>query len=208
MPSTPSPMRRISRGDDWLGRIQSRLAEVVDGAAEDTHLSPKERRQAAALMRINHAGEVAAQGLYLGQAAKAKRADNREHLLHAAAEEKAHLRWCRARLDRLGSAPSLLDPLWFAGSYTLGAGVARLGDAISLGFVSETERQVEAHLEGHLQRLPAGDQASREVLEKMRDDEAAHGAAARERGGRELPRPVRKLMALSSRVMTTSAYWI
>lgn len=205
----PVPLRRPDRLDEWLDRVQTRLSE---GSAQQpiaqAELSPNERRHAAALMRVNHAGEVAAQGLYLGQAAQARRPAIREHLLQAAEEEKEHLHLCRQRLDELGSAPSLLDPLWFAGSYALGATAARFGDAVSLGFVAETEAQVEQHLDSHLQRLPPADQRSRAIVSKMREDEIAHGAAARERGGVELPRPVRKLMRWTAVVMTGSAYWL
>ncbi|MGB1556994.1 MAG: 2-polyprenyl-3-methyl-6-methoxy-1,4-benzoquinone monooxygenase, partial [Oceanococcaceae bacterium] len=157
----PAPLRRPDRLDEWLDRVQTRLSEgSAQPAAAEAELSPNERRHAAALMRVNHAGEVAAQGLYLGQAAQARRPAIREHLLQAAEEEKEHLRLCRQRLDELGSAPSLLDPLWFAGSYALGATAARFGDAVSLGFVAETEAQVEQHLDSHLQRLPPADQRS------------------------------------------------
>lgn len=217
-PQSPamSPMRRLDAVDDWFGRIQTRLAEVsaapdarpATATAEAQGLSPRERRLSAGLMRVNHAGEVAAQGLYQGQARMARSAPIRAHMLEAAAEERAHLEWCRGRLDALGSAPSLLDPLWYMGSYALGAAVARLGDGVSLGFVSETERQVEAHLQGHGDRLPRADAASREVVARMQADEAAHGQAARDRGGIELPPPVRGLMRMTAKLMTGSAYWL
>ena len=177
------------------------------GIAE-TDMDDAERRHAAGLMRINHAGEVCAQALYFGQAALARSADNRDHLLHAAAEETDHLAWCAQRLQQLESRPSLLNPLWYAGSYAIGAVAALAGDALSLGFVVETERQVEAHLAEHLQKLPAQDQRSRAVLAQMQTDEIRHAQAAQLRGGVALPFPLPQLMHLSSLVMKTVAYRI
>ena len=177
-----------------------------DAASGGPDLTAQERRHAAALMRVNHAGELAAQGLYLGQSLTARTADTVSHLRAAGAEEKAHVAWCRGRLGALGGRTSLLDPAWFAGSVAIGALAGLAGDAWSLGFISETERQVEAHLDGHLQRLPAGDVQSRAVIEQMRRDEIRHGEEARRAGGRELPAPVRGLMRLASKVMTTTAY--
>ena len=165
-----------------------------------------ERRRVAGLMRVNHTGEVCAQALYLGQAALARHADNRAHLLHAAAEETDHLAWCAQRLRELDSRPSLFNPLWYAGSYAIGAAAALAGDRLSLGFVVETERQVEAHLAEHLGRLPAQDGRSRAVLTQMQADEVRHANAARARGGIDLPRPLPNLMRLSSMVMKTVAY--
>jgi ubiquinone biosynthesis monooxygenase Coq7 len=177
------------------------------GIAE-TDMDDAERRHAAGLMRINHTGEVCAQALYFGQAALARSADNRDHLLHAAAEETDHLAWCAQRLQQLESRPSLLNPLWYAGSYAIGAVAALAGDALSLGFVVETERQVEAHLAEHLQKLPAQDQRSRAVLAQMQTDEIRHAQAAQLRGGVALPFPLPQLMHLSSLVMKTVAYRI
>ena len=165
-------------------------------------------REAASLMRVNHAGEVAAQALYHGQALVARDPAVRTFLLEAAREEGDHLKWCAERLAALGSRPSRLDPLWYAGSLAIGALAGLAGDAVSLGFITETERQVEGHIDQHLARLPPEDGASRAVLEQMRRDEIAHGAHARERGARELPGPVRGLMRATARVMTASAYWI
>ena len=165
-----------------------------------------ERRHAAALMRVNHAGELAAQGLYLGQSLTARTADTVSHLRAAGAEEKAHVAWCRERLAALGGRASLLDPAWFAGSVAIGALAGLAGDAFSLGFIAETERQVEAHLDDHLHRLPPGDERSRTVIEQMRRDEIRHGEEARRAGGHPLPAPVRGLMRLASKVMTTTAY--
>jgi ubiquinone biosynthesis monooxygenase Coq7 len=173
-------------------------------AADD--LTADERRHAAALMRVNHAGELAAQGLYLGQSLTARTAQTVSHLRAAGAEEQAHVAWCRERLAALGGRRSLLDPAWFAGSVAIGAAAGLAGDAWSLGFIAETERQVEAHLDGHLARLPTGDTRSRAVIEQMRRDEIRHGEDARRAGGRELPAPVRGLMRLASRVMTTVAH--
>jgi ubiquinone biosynthesis monooxygenase Coq7 len=158
-------------------------------------------------MRVNHAGEVAAQALYLGQALIAKDPAVREFLLNAADEEDDHLYWCEERLRALGSRPSLLDPVWYAGATLIGALAGLAGDRLSLGFVAETERQVEGHLERYLERLPAADGASRAVLEAMKADEVRHGQAALERGGAELPRPLAALMRLSATLMTRTAYW-
>ena len=171
-------------------------------------LSDGERRTAAALMRVNHAGEIAAQALYHGQAFAARSERTRELLLAAAREESDHLAWCETRLKELQSRPSLLDPLWYTGSFAIGALAALSGDRASLGFVVETERQVERHLDDHLQRLPASDARSRAILEKMRADEIAHGTRARHAGGIDLPAPVRTVMKHTARLMTRTAYFI
>ena len=175
-------------------------------ASPASELGPADRRAAAALMRVNHAGEIAAQGLYHGQSLAAADPVVRAHLRQAAREEGDHLAWCRERLDALGDRPSRLDPLWYAGAVAIGAAAGLVNDRISLGFVVETERQVEAHLTSHLERLPAEDQADRAVLEQMRADEIQHGDAARARGALELPAPIRQTMRLASRVMTTLAH--
>jgi ubiquinone biosynthesis monooxygenase Coq7 len=171
-------------------------------------LSDAERRESAALMRVNHAGEVAAQALYHGQALVSRSAATRNMLLKASREEADHLAWCETRLKELGSRPSLLNPLWYLGSFAIGALAAATGDRTSLGFVVETERQVEGHLDEHLARLPSGDTRSRAILNVMRTDEIEHGAAAKTAGASELPAPVRVLMRHAARVMTTAAYWI
>jgi 3-demethoxyubiquinol 3-hydroxylase len=171
-------------------------------------LTPEERREAGALMRVNHAGEVAAQALYHGQAFTARTSGTRTLLLKAASEEHEHLAWCQERLRELGSRPSLLDPLWYAGSFAIGALSGLPGDRTSLGFVVETERQVEGHLNEHLKRLPAKDTRSRAILESMRADEAAHGTTARTAGAANLPWPVRDLMRVTAKVMTGTAYWL
>jgi len=171
-------------------------------------LPESERRTSAALMRVNHAGEVAAQALYHGQALVARSPATRELLRKAAREESDHLAWCELRLKELAARPSLLNPLWYAGSFAIGAAAALMGDRTSLGFVTETELQVEGHLGRHLDRLPASDSRSRAILEAMRADEIAHGAAAQAAGGAELPAPVRALMRHTARVMTGTAYWV
>jgi 3-demethoxyubiquinol 3-hydroxylase len=171
-------------------------------------LDDAQRRESAALMRVNHAGEVAAQALYHGQALTARSAATRELLLTAAHEEADHLGWCEQRLRELGSNPSLLNPLWYAGSFAIGAVAGIFGDGASLGFVAETERQVEGHLNEHLRRLPAADSSSRAVVAAMRRDEIKHAGAARAAGAMELPGIVRELMRGTAKVMTGTAYWI
>ncbi|HEX9707615.1 MAG TPA: 2-polyprenyl-3-methyl-6-methoxy-1,4-benzoquinone monooxygenase [Steroidobacteraceae bacterium] len=166
------------------------------------------RRHVAGLMRVNHAGEIAAQGLYLGQALTARSPVTRETLRRAAGEEGDHLAWCRDRLDELGSRPSLLNPLWYAGSLAIGALAGLCGDRASLGFMAETEKQVEGHLADHLSRLPADDARSRAIIEQMQTDEVGHGHAAIAAGGEPLPHPVPRLMRLTARFMTGTAYWI
>ncbi len=205
--------------DSWIGAADRALralgapaqaARPVPGApatAQPT-LSADDRRRSAGLMRVNHAGEIAAQALYHGQAFAAHGASTREMLLHAAREETDHLAWCAERLGELKSRPSRLDPLWYAGSFAIGALAGALGDRISLGFVVETERQVEGHLDAHLEALPGEDARSRAIVGAMRTDEIAHGANARAAGGVELPLPIRALMRLTARVMTATAYWI
>lgn len=177
-------------------------------APVEPQLSAAQKRQSAGLMRVNHSGEVAAQALYHGQALMARNPQTRQWLLQAAREEADHLAWCEERLQELGSGPSVLAPFWYAGSFAIGAAAAALGDRISLGFVSETERQVEGHLQGHLEKLPEDDTRSRAILEAMKHDESDHGEQARAGGGIELPEPVKQLMRNTSRVMTVTSYWI
>jgi ubiquinone biosynthesis monooxygenase Coq7 len=165
-------------------------------------------RHVAGLMRVNHAGEIAAQALYSGQALMARDPDVRAALRTAAAEERDHLAWCRQRLRELDSRPSVLDPLWYAGSFALGLVSAAAGDRWSMGFLHETEAQVEKHLDGHLGQLPADDARSRAVLEQMRDDERRHGAMGMALGAAELPLAVKAAMKLASRVMTRTAYYV
>ena len=173
---------------------------------DDGDIDDAERRHAAGLMRVNHAGEVCAQALYLGQAAVARDETTRKALLESAEEEGDHLAWCGERLDELGSRPSLLNPLWYAGSYAIGAAAGLAGDGYNLGFVVETERQVEAHLGEHLDKLPPGDQRSRAIVRQMQADEVAHGQKAQDAGARELPMPVPTLMSAVSQVMKFLAY--
>ncbi len=169
-------------------------------------LTPAEKREAAALMRVNHVGEVCAQALYHGQALSAATPGVRAQMERAAAEEGAHLTWTAARIAELGGRTSLLNPLWYAGSFALGAVAGRLGDATSLGFVAETERQVEQHLEGHLGRLPPADTRSRAIVAAMQADEARHAREALAAGGVELPWPARLAMRAMAKVMATTAY--
>lgn len=207
-----SPADRLLLGVDRLLRLappSGRAAPAGDPAAdlpEATGLSPAERQHAAALMRVNHAGELAAQGLYLGQSLGARTPQVLTQLQVASAEEAVHVDWCRVRLRALGGRRSLLDPAWFGGALAIGALAGLAGDDWSLGFVAETERQVRAHLDDHLARLPSVDQRSRAVLEQMRRDETRHGENARRAGGHELPAPLRSLMRLASRLMTVTAY--
>jgi ubiquinone biosynthesis monooxygenase Coq7 len=176
--------------------------------AESTHLGGQEKKHAAALMRVNHVGEVCAQALYTAQAMATQNDGLRTQLEKAAREETDHLAWTQARLDELGARPSLLNPLWYAGAFGLGLVAGRLGDRVSLGFIVETERQVEAHLQGHLERLPAADHASRAIVAQMKDDEAAHAASALASGAAELPQPVKLAMRAAAKVMTTTAHYV
>lgn len=175
-------------------------------ATPDVQMDDRERRHAAGLMRINHVGEVCAQGLYFGQAAVAREAQTRAHLLDAAQEETDHLAWCAQRLRELDSRPSLFNPIWYAGSYTIGTLAGLRGDGWNLGLVVETERQVEAHLDEHLDTLPPADLRSREILKVMKIDEARHADHAEHAGARTLPPPIPGVMALASKVMKTIAY--
>ena len=193
--------------DTVFGAPPAQRANPASGEAEIV-LDDAERRHAAGLMRINHVGEVCAQALYVGQAAVARDEATRAHLLEAAQEETDHLAWCAQRLDELDSRPSLLNPLWYAGSYAIGALAGLRGDGWNLGFVVETERQVEAHLDEHLQTLPAADARSRAILEVMKADEARHADDAQAQGARVLPPPVPTLMAMASNLMKTIAYRI
>jgi ubiquinone biosynthesis monooxygenase Coq7 len=172
----------------------------------DLVLDDAARRHAAGLMRVNHTGEVCAQALYVGQAAVARDAATRRDLERAAQEETDHLAWCGERLTELRSRPSLFNPLWYAGSYAIGVAAGLAGDGWNLGFVVETERQVEAHLDQHLESLPAGDERSRAILRTMKADEARHADQAEAAGARRLPAPVPRLMALTSAVMKAVAY--
>ena len=177
------------------------------GVAE-SGLTEQEKTHSAGLMRVNHVGEVCAQALYAAQSAFAKTPLTREQFQKAGEEEVDHLAWTADRLQELGSRTSLLNPLWYAGSFALGTVAAKLGDPVSLGFVVETERQVEAHLDRHLEELPPNDLRSRAIVTQMRDDEVAHAEAAAQLGAAELPLPVKKVMQAMANVMTTAAYRI
>ena len=175
---------------------------------DDTQMTESQRKHVAGLMRVNHAGEVSAQGLYQGQALTARMPEVRESMERAAMEENDHLAWTDQRLKELDSQRSLLGPFWYAGSFTIGAVAGAIGDKWSLGFVAETEHQVIKHLDDHISKLPAQDARSRAILEQMKEDEAHHATVALEGGGRKLPWPVRILMKGMSKVMTTTAYRI
>jgi len=177
-------------------------------ACEEADLNAAERHLAAALMRVNHAGEVSAQALYQGQALTAKLPGVRDKMERAALEENDHLAWCERRIHEMDSRTSLLNPFWYSGSLAIGALAGLVGDQWSLGFIVETERQVIRHLDGHLARLPEKDRKSRAILQQMKVDEGRHATTALQAGGAPLPEPVKKLMALSSKVMTRTAYWL
>jgi len=174
----------------------------------DAEMPASRRALAAALMRVNHSGEICAQALYQGQALTARDSAAKQALDQAAQEETEHLAWTERRIEELGGRKSVLNPLWYAGSFALGAVSGLLGDKWNLGFLAETERQVVEHLEGHLQRLPEEDQKSRAILEQMKDDEARHATSALQHGAAELPSPAKLAMRLSSEVMTKTAFWI
>lgn len=209
--------RTLSPLDRALVEIERALETVFVAAPPASQPSPAQdiadgdlddhaRRHSAGLMRVNHVGEVCAQALYFGQAAVARDDALRAQMLAAAAEETDHLAWCGERLTELGSRASLLNPLWYAGAYAIGAGAGAIGDRLSLGFVVETERQVEAHLGEHLETLPAGDERSRAIVRRMKEDEARHAEHALAAGARQLPAPIPTLMRLASKVMKAVAY--
>ncbi len=182
---------------------------AVPGAdLPESEMDAERRAHAAALMRVNHTGEICAQALYSGQALTARDSQAKAALEHAAQEETEHLAWTERRIDELGGRKSLLNPLFYAGSFAMGAAAGLAGDRWNLGFLAETERQVVEHLEGHLQALPGEDRKSRAIVEEMRTDEARHATTALEHGGADLPAPARALMRLASAVMTRSAYWV
>lgn len=220
----PSGFVRRSNPIENLLAEAGRALQVLDGSARagranpagprpmaseaQEQLSPAERQHAAGLMRVNHVGEICAQALYRGQAMFCRDASIREVLYHAATEEVDHLAWCRDRLTELDSRPSLLNPLWYLGSFSLGALASTAGIPRNLGFMAETERQVEQHLDGHLQALPVQDERSRRIVEQMRDDEIEHRTTAETHGAIPLPAPVKLAMRFMSKVMTTTAYRI
>lgn len=205
--------------DQWLAAADRALRTLAAppaarrpspaaAVADPGELSADDAREAAALMRVNHVGEVCAQALYDAQALAADSAELRAMFEQAAREETDHLAWTEERIRQLGGRTSLLNPLWYGGAFAIGLVAARIGDRASLGFMAETERQVEQHLQGHLERLPAGDAASRAIVAQMKDDEVRHADAALEVGGAPLPWPVRTAMRLAARVMTRTAHYI
>lgn len=198
----------LIRTDGLLTPLRTAGRKAIPAGTDEPGqaLSAGERRLSARLMRVNHAGEVAAQGLYTGQAMTADSAQISSLFARLAEEESTHLAWCQTRLQELGGRGSLLNPAWLAGSIAIGCVAGLLGDRLSLGFVAETEKQVEAHLERHLKRLPANDHRSRTILLHMQKDEMAHGATAYQAGGKKLPLPLRLLMKASAGIMTTLAF--
>ncbi|MBB5215251.1 2-polyprenyl-3-methyl-6-methoxy-1,4-benzoquinone monooxygenase [Parapusillimonas granuli] len=221
-PHAVSDPRRLGTVDKLLSEI-GRAVQILDGSVHasrpnpagrhraDDHaaaLTSEEQRHAAGLMRVNHVGEICAQALYRGQAMFCRDAAIRDVLYDAAAEEVDHLAWCRQRLDELHSRPSLLNPLWYAGSFALGMAASRAGTGRNLGFMAETERQVEQHLDGHLVDLPKTDERSRSIVVQMRDDEIQHRNTAETHGADALPAPVKLAMRFMSKVMTVTAYRI
>ena len=205
--------------DRLILEFDTALRSVVGGAhahrptpgsdfGGNSSLDAVERKHAAGLMRVNHVGEVCAQALYQSQKLVARNPEIQEMLEHSGQEEMDHLAWCETRLQELGSHTSYLNPLWYAGSFVIGLAAGLAGDKWSLGFVAETEKQVENHLESHLEKLPKEDQRSRAIVDQMRVDEIAHGQAAKSAGGVNLPEPIQKIMHAMSKVMTTTAYKI
>lgn len=211
-------MNRLSLLDQFITQADSVLRTLSNShsstrptparAVDETDMTEQEKSHSAGLMRVNHTGEVCAQALYQGQALTAKLGETRQEMQEAATEEVDHLHWCRERLDELGSRPSLLNGLWYTGAFAMGAAAGLAGDKTSLGFVAETEKQVGAHLQSHLGKLPANDQKSRAIIEAMIIDEAKHADNAMHLGGRELPAPIRLAMKGISKIMTTTAYRI
>ncbi|NBX95579.1 MAG: 2-polyprenyl-3-methyl-6-methoxy-1,4-benzoquinone monooxygenase [Betaproteobacteria bacterium] len=207
--SRPTPMPAAAKASGHVGQTVAGSPNTpLPPTPAQAPLDEAERRASAALMRVNHVGEVCAQALYQAQALTARSPELRAQMLHAAQEELDHLVWTQQRLNQLQDRASLLNPLWYAGAFAMGLAAGRAGDAVSLGFVVETERQVEEHLAGHLERLPARDAASRAIVEQMRQDEARHGREARQAGGAPLPPAVQLAMRAAARVMTTTAHRI
>jgi ubiquinone biosynthesis monooxygenase Coq7 len=206
-----SPVDRILTGIDYaLRTVNSSPTRAArpnpSSGIEETDLTDQEKAHSAGLMRVNHAGEIAAQGLYQGHAAVARDPATEVQMKNAADEELDHLAWCEQRLDELKSGPSVLRPVWYAGAFVIGAASGVLGDKWSLGFIEETERQVAEHLTSHLGRLPENDHRSRAIVTRMRDEEEEHGANAKEAGAMPLPTAVRGLMRAVAIVMTRTAY--
>ena len=211
LPKLPDPEAVILQFDKALRTVFTTAASrrpYPDAGLDEAELSEADKRLAAGLMRVNHAGEVCAQALYQGQALTARNPEAQRALLEASDEETEHLAWCEKRLNELGSHKSLLNPLWYTGSFALGVLAGALGDKWNLGFLAETERQVEGHLDSHLDRLPPQDAKSRAIVEQMKADEIKHAETAVAHGGAPLPAPVKLAMRLSSKVMTTLTYRI
>lgn len=218
VPPAPADSRQYSALDRLLGQFDQALRTVATrtradrpspaATAANAELTSEERSRAAGLMRVNHAGEVAAQALYYGQALTAASPATRAALLKAAQEEGDHLAWCAQRLEELGSHTSYINPVWYVGSFTIGAVAGLAGDRSSLGFVAETERQVEEHLSSHLNRLPEPDSRSRAIVSQMQLDEREHGRYAVANGGVPLPEVIRRLMRVTARIMTSTSYWV
>ena len=211
--------RQLSPLDKLLAGANNALRTVASPAGrparrnpseniEDAKLDSKQKSHAAGLMRVNHAGEVAAQALYQGHASMARDKTIESQMKRAANEEFDHLAWCEQRLQELGYQPSRLSPLWYAGAYAIGAASGVLGDKWSLGFIAETEKQVCSHLDSHLDHLPEEDAKSRAIVQQMRDEEQEHGENAIDAGAAELPRPVIRLMRVTAKLMTNTAYWV
>jgi ubiquinone biosynthesis monooxygenase Coq7 len=208
VPDIDSLILNFDRALRTLCARATSVRPLPGGDLEEPALDEQERRSAAALMRVNHAGEICAQALYHGQAMTARSQDARQALEHAAAQETEHLAWTEQRIDELGGRVSVLNPLLYAGSFAIGAVSGLLGDKWNLGFLAETERQVEGHLDGHLERLPQDDHKSRAIVAQMKTDEAEHARTALDHGGAELPLPAKQAMRAASRLMTGSTYWV
>jgi len=209
LPKLPSPDDVILQFDKALRTVFASAASrrpYPDAGVAEADMSETEKKHAAGLMRINHSGEVCAQALYAGQALTARNPEAQRALLEAADEETEHLAWCDKRLNELGSHRSFLNPVWYAGSFALGAFAGILGDKWNLGFLAETERQVEGHLDSHLDKLPLQDARSRAIVEQMKVDEIKHADTAIAHGGADLPASVKQAMRLTSRVLTFTAY--
>jgi len=191
-----------------MGHPETTQRIAPDDNIEEHDLTANERALSVRLMRVNHAGEVSAQALYQGQALTATLPEVRNAMEQAALEENDHLMWCKQRVDYLGGHTSVLNPLWYAGSFVMGAVAGKMGDKLSLGFVAETEKQVVQHLDEHLHQISEQDQKSRAILEQMKVDELRHGSIAMEAGGAKLPAPIKLVMGLMSKVMTKSSFWI
>jgi len=208
MPSLDELVIAFDKGLRTVFAPAQSLRATPGASLPDAGMTESEKAHAAALMRVNHSGEICAQALYQGQALTARNPRARAALEQAAREETEHLAWTEQRIEALGGRKSLLNPAWYAGSFALGALAGLAGDRWNLGFLAETERQVVAHLDGHLRRLPAEDRKSRAVLEQMKEDEARHATSAIKHGAAELPEPAKAAMRLTSKVMTETAFWI